>query len=164
DELRRARPDEYLARAREAMATHVRAMLELQARGAVVFDYGNNLRAQAKLAGVENAFDYPGFVPAFIRDSFCEGRGPFRWVALSGDPKDIAVTDAALREEFPDDERLQQWLGSAGERIAFQRLPARICELGYRERGRAGLVFIRRVRKAKVSPPIVRVRIHLDAV
>src|SRR5690606_22854730 len=163
DELRRARPDEYLARAREAMATHVRAMLQLQARGAVVFDYGNNLRAQAKLAGVENAFDYPGFVPAFIRDSFCEGRGPFRWVALSGDPKDIAVTDAALREEFPDDERLQQWLGWAGEQIAFQGLPARICWLGYRERDRAGLLFNKLVREGAVSAPIVIGRDHLDA-
>jgi len=145
------------------MATHVRAMLELQSRGSVVFDYGNNLRAQAQMAGVENAFDYPGFVPAFIRDSFCEGRGPFRWVALSGDSRDIAVTDAALREEFPDDARLQQWLGWAGDRIAYQGLPARICWLGYRERDRAGLLFNRLVREGKVSAPIVIGRDHLDA-
>lgn len=163
DELRRSNPEQYLVRAREAMAAHVRAMLELQERGAVVFDYGNNLRAQAKMAGVDNAFDYPGFVPAFIRDSFCEGRGPFRWVALSGDPHDIAVTDAALREEFPDDARLQQWLGWAGDRIAFQGLPARICWLGYRERDRAGLLFNRLVRDGKVSAPIVIGRDHLDA-
>src|SRR5690606_18289207 len=163
DELRRSNPEQYLVRAREAMAAHVRAMLELQERGAVVFDYGNNLRAQAKMAGVDNAFDYPGFVPAFIRDSFCEGRGPFRWVALSGDPHDIAVTDAALREEFPDDERLQQWLGWAGDRIPFQALPARLCWLGYRERDRAGLLFNRLVRDGTVSAPIVIGRDHLDA-
>ncbi len=163
DELRERDPEQYLSRTREAMATHVRAMLELQSRGSVVFDYGNNLRAQAQMAGVENAFDYPGFVPAFIRDSFCEGRGPFRWVALSGDPRDIAVTDAALRAEFPDDARLQQWLGWAGDRIAYQGLPARICWLGYRERDRAGLLFNRLVREGKVSAPIVIGRDHLDA-
>ena len=163
DELRRTRPAEYMERTRDAMVAHVRAILELQRRGSVAFDYGNNLRAQARVGGLENAFDYPGFVPAFIRDSFCEGRGPFRWVALSGDPRDIAVTDAAMREEFPDDSRLQQWLGWAGDRIAFQGLPARICWLGYRERDRAGLLFNRLVAEGKVSAPIVIGRDHLDA-
>ena len=161
--LRAGRPAEYLARARDAMAAHVRAILEMQRAGAVAFDYGNNLRAQAKLAGVEDAFDYPGFVPAFIRDSFCEGRGPFRWVALSGDPADIAATDRALLELFPDDARLQRWLGWAGERIAFQGLPARICWLGYRERDRAGLLFNQMVRDGRLRAPVVIGRDHLDA-
>ena len=120
-------PERYLERVRGDMAQHVQAILELQRRGSICFDYGNNLRAQAKLGGVTNAFDYPGFVPAFIRDSFCEGRGPFRWVALSGDPADIAATDAALLELFPDDPRLNQWLPWAGQHVAFQGLPARIC-------------------------------------
>jgi urocanate hydratase len=163
DTLRTTRPEEYLARAREAMATHVRAILTLQERGSVAFDYGNNLRAQARLAGVEDAFAYPGFVPAFIRDSFCEGRGPFRWAALSGDPADIAATDRAMRELFPEDARLQQWLGWAGERIAFQGLPARICWLGYRERDKAGLLFNEMVRDGRLSAPIVIGRDHLDA-
>ncbi|HEY0780789.1 MAG TPA: urocanate hydratase [Gemmatirosa sp.] len=161
--LRAEAPNEYLARARDAMAAHVRAILEMRRRGAVAFDYGNNLRAQAKMAGVADAFDYPGFVPAFIRDSFCEGRGPFRWVALSGDPADIAATDRALLDLFPDDARLQQWLGWAGERIAFQGLPARICWLGYRERDRAGLLFNQMVRDGRVKAPIVIGRDHLDA-
>ncbi len=161
--LRTAEPDEYLRRAREAMARHVRAILDFQQQGAVAFDYGNNLRAQARIAGVENAFDYPGFVPAFIRDSFCEGRGPFRWVALSGDPADIAATDRAMLDLFPDDARLQQWLGWAGEKIAVQGLPARICWLGYRERDRAGLLFNEMVRDGRVSAPIVIGRDHLDA-
>jgi urocanate hydratase len=156
-------PDGYLGRVRASMADHVRAILELQRRGAVAFDYGNNLRAEAKIAGVEDAFDYPGFVPAFIRESFCEGRGPFRWVALSGDPADIAATDRAMLELFPDDERLQQWLRYAGERVAFQGLPARICWLGYRERDRAGLRFNQMVRDGEVSAPIVIGRDHLDA-
>ena len=163
DTLRTSRPEEYLVRAREAMAAHVRAILELQRRGAVAFDYGNNLRAQARLAGVDEAFEYPGFVPAFIRDSFCEGRGPFRWAALSGDPADIAATDAAMRELFPHDERLQQWLGWAGNAIAFQGLPARICWLGYRERDKAGLLFNQMVRDGRVKAPIVIGRDHLDA-
>ena len=161
--LRAEAPNEYLARARDAMAVHVRAILDMRRRGAVAFDYGNNLRAQAKLAGVEDAFDYPGFVPAFIRDSFCEGRGPFRWVALSGDPADVAATDRALLELFPDDARLQQWLGWAGERIAFQGLPARICWLGYRERDRAGLLFNQMVRDGRLKAPVVIGRDHLDA-
>jgi len=163
DRLRADRPEEYLSRVREDIARHVRAILTLQERGAVAFDYGNNLRAQAQLAGVENAFDYPGFVPAFIRDSFCEGRGPFRWVALSGDPEDIYATDRALLELFPEDERLQQWLGWAGEQIAFQGLPARICWLGYKERDKAGLLFNEMVRDGHLKAPIVIGRDHLDA-
>jgi urocanate hydratase len=163
DTLRRVAPDDYLARVRDAMVAHVDAIVTMQARGAVAFDYGNNLRAQAQLAGYTNAFSYPGFVPAFIRESFCEGRGPFRWVALSGDPADIAATDAAMKELFPDDARLQQWLGWAGERIAFQGLPARICWLGYRQRDKAGLLFNEMVRDGRVSAPIVIGRDHLDA-
>jgi urocanate hydratase len=162
-ELRGKQPDEYLKRVRAAMVTHVRAILTMQERGAIAFDYGNNLRAQAQIGGLAEAFNYPGFVPAFIRDSFCEGRGPFRWVALSGDPADIAATDAALRELFPDDVRLQRWLGWAGERIAFQGLPARICWLGYRQRDKAGLLFNRMVREGKLKAPIVIGRDHLDA-
>jgi urocanate hydratase len=156
-------PERYLERVRGDMARHVQAILELQRRGAICFDYGNNLRAQAKLGGVANAFDYPGFVPAFIRDSFCEGRGPFRWVALSGDPADIAATDAALLELFPDDARLNQWLPWAGKHVAFQGLPARICWLGYRERDRAGLLFNQMVRDGRLKAPIVIGRDHLDA-
>ena len=163
DTLRRVAPDDYLARVRDAMVAHVDAIVTMQARGAVAFDYGNNLRAQAQLAGYTNAFSYPGFVPAFIRESFCEGRGPFRWVALSGDPADIAATDAAMKALFPDDARLQQWLGWAGERIAFQGLPARICWLGYRQRDKAGLLFNEMVRDGRVSAPIVIGRDHLDA-
>jgi len=161
--LRTANPESYTGRVRTAIATHVEAILTLQRKGAVAFDYGNNLRTQAKLAGVANAFDYPGFVPAFIRDSFCEGRGPFRWVALSGDPADIAKTDAALLKLFPDDQRLQQWLGFASSQIAYQGLPARICWLGYRERDQAGLLFNKMVREGTLSAPIVIGRDHLDA-
>lgn len=163
NKTRQSQPEVYLQRVRGAMATHVRAMLEFQRRGAVAFDYGNNLRAQAKIAGVENAFDYPGFVPAFIRESFCEGRGPFRWVALSGDPEDIRKTDKALLGLFPQDSRLQNWLSYAAEQIAFQGLPARICWLGYRERDKAGLLFNRMVREGKLKAPIVIGRDHLDA-
>ncbi len=162
-ELRTRDPEGYMRRVRAGMADHVRAILEMQRRGAVAFDYGNNLRAEARAAGVDDAFDYPGFVPAFIRESFCEGRGPFRWVALSGDPGDIAATDRALLELFPDDERLQSWLRYAGERVAFQGLPARICWLGYRERDRAGLRFNEMVRSGELSAPIVIGRDHLDA-
>jgi urocanate hydratase len=161
--LRSAKPDEYAARVRTSMAGHVQAILAMQRAGAIAFDYGNNLRTQAKLAGVTDAMDYPGFVPAFIRDSFCEGRGPFRWVALSGDAADIAKTDAALLELFPEDQRLQQWLRFASTEIAFQGLPARICWLGYRERDKAGLLFNRMVRESKLSAPIVIGRDHLDA-
>jgi urocanate hydratase len=163
DRLREHQPEEYLIRARSAMATHVQAMIEMQSRGAIAFDYGNNLRAQAKIAGLENAFSYPGFVPAFIRDSFCEGRGPFRWVALSGDPADIAATDTALLELFPDDPRLQHWLGYASSQIAYQGLPARICWLGYRERDKAGLLFNQMVRDGRLNAPVVIGRDHLDA-
>ncbi|RSL19188.1 urocanate hydratase [Edaphobacter aggregans] len=160
---RASHPEHYLERVRTDIAQHVEAILELQRRGSICFDYGNNLRAQAKIGGVANAFDYPGFVPAFIRDSFCEGRGPFRWVALSGDPADIAATDAALLELFPDDARLNQWLPWAGQHVAFQGLPARICWLGYRERDRAGLLFNQMVRDGRLKAPIVIGRDHLDA-
>jgi urocanate hydratase len=161
--LRAQDPGQYTARVQTSIATHVEAILEMQRRGAIAFDYGNNLRTQAKIAGVTNAFNYPGFVPAFIRDSFCEGRGPFRWVALSGDPADIAKTDDALLELFPDDARLQQWLRYASKEIAYQGLPARICWLGYRERDRAGLLFNQMVRDGRLSAPIVIGRDHLDA-
>jgi urocanate hydratase len=131
--------------------------------GAEVFDYGNSLRAEAKLGGFERAFDYPGFVPAYIRPLFCEGRGPFRWVALSGDPEDIAATDRAILEEFPGDDSLARWIRMAGERIAFQGLPARICWLGYGERRRLGLRFNEMVRSGELRAPIVIGRDHLDS-
>lgn len=162
-ELRSGDPDEYVRRAVASMATHVRAMLELQAAGAVTFDYGNNIRAQAQSGGVEDAFDFPGFVPAFIRPLFCEGKGPFRWVALSGDPADIAATDAAILELFPEDEALARWIRKAQAQVAYQGLPARICWLGYGERARAGLAFNELVRSGAVSAPIVIGRDHLDA-
>ncbi len=161
--LRRTQPDEYVRRSMAAMADHVRAMLAFKDAGAVVFDYGNNLRAQAQAAGVANAFDYPGFVPAFIRPQFCEGRGPFRWVALSGDPADIARTDEAILDLFPDDAGLRRWLTMAREKVPFQGLPARICWLGYGERARAGAAFNELVRTGAVSAPIVIGRDHLDA-
>jgi len=161
--LRSMQPKEYAARVQAAIAQHVQAILEMQRRGAVAFDYGNNLRTQAKIAGVADAFSYPGFVPAFIRDSFCEGRGPFRWVALSGDPADIYATDQALLELFPEDKRLTEWLTFASKQIAFQGLPARICWLGYKERDRAGLLFNQMVRDGRLSAPIVIGRDHLDA-
>ena len=162
--LRSTRPEEYLQRVRAGMVAHVSAIITMQERGAIAFDYGNNLRAQAAIGGLGGATTaYPGFVPAFIRDSFCEGRGPFRWVALSGDPADIAATDRALLDLFPDDHRLQQWLGWAGDKIAFQGLPARICWLGYKERDRAGLLFNEMVRDGRLSAPIVIGRDHLDA-
>jgi len=161
--LRGADPAEYIRRAKSSMAAHVRAMLALRERGAVTFDYGNNLRVQAKSAGVENAFDFPGFVPAYIRPLFCEGNGPFRWAALSGDPEDIRTTDRALLDLFPENATLRRWLTLAEERIAFQGLPARICWLGYRERDRAGVLFNDLVRSGKVKAPIVIGRDHLDA-
>ena len=161
--LRRTQPDEYVRRSMTAMADHVRAMLAFKAAGAIVFDYGNNLRAQAQAAGVTDAFDYPGFVPAFVRPLFCEGRGPFRWAALSGDPADIARTDEAILELFPDDAGLRRWLTMAKEKVPFQGLPARICWLGYGERARAGLEFNRLVAAGEVSAPIVIGRDHLDA-
>jgi len=161
--LRGADPAEYIRRAKSSMAAHVRAMLALREGGAVTFDYGNNLRGQAKSAGVENAFDFPGFVPAYIRPLFCEGNGPFRWAALSGDPEDIRTTDRALLDLFPANATLRRWLTLAEERIAFQGLPARICWLGYRERDRAGVLFNDLVRSGKVKAPIVIGRDHLDA-
>jgi len=160
--LRRDRPDEYVRRARASMAVQVGAMLELGRSGSHVFDYGNNIRAQAKLAGLENAFDFPGFVPAYIRPMFCEGKGPFRWVALSGDPEDIRRTDRAIIELFPHNVALKRWLTLAGERVAFQGLPARICWLGYGERDKAGLIFNDLVRRGEVKAPIVIGRDHLD--
>jgi urocanate hydratase len=161
--LREGDPQEYIRRSRASMARHVEAILELQRRGAVAFDYGNNLRGQALEAGVANAFDYPGFVPAFIRPLFCQGKGPFRWVALSGDPADIERTDRAILELFPDDEPLQRWITKAAAQVAYQGLPARICWLGYGERDRAGLAFNDLVRRGEVSAPIVIGRDHLDA-
>lgn len=152
----------YLEAAYASMAKHVRGMLAMKDRGAVTFDYGNNLRARALEAGVTNAFDYPGFVPAFIRPLFCKGSGPFRWVALSGDPADIKVTDDALRELFPHKKDLLRWLDMAEERIAFQGLPARICWLEYGERAKAGLLFNKLVAEGKVKAPIVIGRDHLD--
>ncbi len=161
--LRREDPAAYIARSYATMAEHMRGLLELQRRGAVVFDYGNNLRGQAQKAGVANAFDVGGFVPLYIRPLFCEGKGPFRWVALSGDPEDIRTTDRALLELFPRDAALSRWLALAEERIAFQGLPARICWLGYGERHRAGLLFNDLVRTGRVRAPIVIGRDHLDA-
>jgi urocanate hydratase len=160
--LRVSDPKQYVDRAHQSMAEHVRAMLAFQEAGSHVFDYGNNLRAGAQLAGVQNAFDFPGFVPAYIRPMFCRGEGPFRWVALSGDPEDIRVTDRALMEAFPHKEHLITWLTMAGEKVAFQGLPARICWLGYGERDKAGLLFNELVRTGKVKAPIVIGRDHLD--
>jgi urocanate hydratase len=161
-ELRASDPDGYVRRAMASMAAHVRAMLELQRRGATTFDYGNNLRGQARDAGVADAFDIGGFVPLFIRPLFCEGKGPFRWAVLSGDPADLAATDAAILETFPEDEALARWIRMARERVAFQGLPARICWLGYGERARAGRVFNELVASGRVSAPIVIGRDHLD--
>jgi urocanate hydratase len=163
DELRRLLPEEYVRRSMRSMADHVRAMLAFREHGAVVFDYGNNLRAQAFEAGVSDAFDYPGFVPAYVRPLFCEGRGPFRWAALSGDPADIARTDAAILELFPEDAGLRRWITMAQAKVPFQGLPARICWLGYGERSRAGLEFNRLVAAGEVAAPIVIGRDHLDA-
>ena len=161
-ELRAKDPVEYVARARASMAAQVTAMLAMKARGAHVFDYGNNLRAQAELGGVKDAFSYPGFVPAYIRPLFCEGKGPFRWVALSGDPADIRVTDETVLDEIKDDPALARWIAMAQERVAFQGLPARICWLGYGQRERVGARFNDLVKKGKVSAPIVIGRDHLD--
>jgi urocanate hydratase len=162
DELRGSDPDSYINRARRSIAAHCYAMVGYKDAGAEVFDYGNSLRAEAKLGGFERAFDYPGFVPAYIRP-FCEGRGPFRWAALSGDPADIAATDRAVLEEFPENEALGRWIRLAGERIAFQGLPARICWLGYGERHRLGLRFNGMVASGELKAPIVIGRDHLDS-
>jgi urocanate hydratase len=163
--LRRDDPAAYVERAGSSMAAHCGAIVELAAGGAIAFDYGNNLRAGAERGGLahDRAFSYPGFVPAFVRPLFCEGKGPFRWAALSGDPADIAATDRAVAELFPDDERLQRWLRMAAERVAFQGLPARICWLGYGARAAAGLRFNDMVARGEVSAPIVIGRDHLDS-
>jgi urocanate hydratase len=160
--LRESNPDEYMKLSYQTMAHHVRLMLEMQKRGAVTFDYGNNLRGRAKEVGVENAFDFPGFVPAYIRPLFCEGKGPFRWAALSGDPQDIYETDKLILELFPENKELARWIKMAQERIAFQGLPARICWLGQGEREKAGLAFNKLVAEGKVKAPIVIGRDHLD--
>ncbi|WNG18038.1 urocanate hydratase [Cystobacter fuscus] len=161
-ELRQRDPQGYVERARQSMAVQVQAMLDFARAGSHVFDYGNNIRAQAQLAGLEGAFDFPGFVPAYIRPLFCEGMGPFRWVALSGDPEDIRRTDEAVLELFPEKASLRRWLTLARERVAFQGLPARICWLGYGERAKAGLRFNEMVRKGELKAPIVIGRDHLD--
>ena len=160
--LREEAKEQYLEYAYDSMYRHVELMLELQKRGAITFDYGNNIRARAKERGLQNAFDFPGFVPAYIRPLFCEGKGPFRWAALSGDPADIAVTDELIAAMFPENESLQRWLKLANEKIAFQGLPARICWLGQGEREKAGLAFNDLVRTGKVKAPIVIGRDHLD--
>jgi urocanate hydratase len=162
-ELRKADPTRYMAESRRSMAEHVRAMLDLKKQGAVTFDYGNNIRAEAQKAGVEDAFSFPGFVPAYIRPLFCEGKGPFRWAVLSGDPDDLAVTDEAVLRTFPENEPLGRWIRMARERVQFQGLPARICWLGYGERAKMGLVFNDLVRRGAVKAPIVIGRDHLDA-
>jgi urocanate hydratase len=156
------KPEEFTDRARASMAKHVQAMVEFQDAGAEVFDYGNSIRDEARLGGYDRAFEFPGFVPAYIRPLFCEGKGPFRWVALSGDPRDIAATDRAVMDLFPDNDRLQKWMRGAQERIAFQGLPARICWLGYGERDKAGLAFNDLVASGAVSAPVVIGRDHLD--
>ena len=161
--LRDRDPKEYVRRARASIAAHCAAMVGFMDAGSEVFDYGNSLRAEAQLGGFERAFAYPGFVPAYIRPQFCEGRGPFRWVALSGDAEDIAATDRAVLEEFPEDEQLARWIHHASERIAFQGLPARICWLGYGERARLGLRFNRMVAGGELRAPIVIGRDHLDS-
>lgn len=163
DALRRADPPEYTRRSMRSMAKHVEAMLEFQRRGAEVFDYGNNLRQRAFDYGVKDAFAFPGFVPAYIRPLFCEGRGPFRWVALSGDPEDIYRTDQAVMELFPEDDHLHRWLRMAREKVPFQGLPSRICWLGYGERARAGLKFNEMVASGELKAPIVIGRDHLDS-
>jgi urocanate hydratase len=161
-ELRRTDPDEYRRRAIESIGTHVKAMLAFLEKGAVVFDYGNNIRAQAVKAGVEDAFAFKGFVPLYIRPLFCEGRGPFRWVAVSGDPEDILKTDAVVMEEFKQNQQLVNWIRMAEEKVPFEGLPARVCWLGYGERARFGRIINRMVREGKLSGPIVITRDHLD--
>ncbi len=162
-DLRKSNPDKYIDLALESMAVHVRAMLDLRKMGAITFDYGNNIRAQAQKKGVDNAFDFPGFVPAYIRPLFCEGKGPFRWVALSGDPADIAKTDEVILKEFSYNKNLCKWIGMAQKRVHFQGLPARICWLGYGERARFGKIINDMVKKGELSAPIVIGRDHLDS-
>jgi urocanate hydratase len=161
-ELRKTDPEKYIAMAYKSMARHVQAMVELKDRGAVVFDYGNNIRAQAEKGGYTRAFDFPGFVPAYIRPLFCEGKGPFRWVALSGDPDDIYRTDEEVLRLFPEDEALARWIKMAGEKVEWQGLPARICWLGYGDRAKFGLAINELVRKGEIKAPIVIGRDHLD--
>ncbi|MSO46560.1 MAG: urocanate hydratase [Thermoleophilia bacterium] len=163
EDLREVHPDKHIDLARQSIVTHVKAMIEFKQRGAEVFDYGNALRTEARTGGLKNAFDYPGFVEAYVRPLFCRGIGPFRWAALSGDPADIAATDAAVRELFPENERLQRWLDGAQAKIAFQGLPARICWIGHGERHIAGLRFNELVRSGQVSAPLVIGRDHLDS-
>jgi urocanate hydratase len=163
DALRQSNPEEYVHRSTDAMTEHVKAMLAWQEKGAVVFDYGNNLRQRAYDNGLKEAFNYPGFVNAYIRPLFCEGKGPFRWVALSGDPEDIYTTDEAILELFPEDQHLARWIRMAQKEIEFQGLPARICWLGYGERAKAGLKFNELVASGKVKAPIVIGRDHLDS-
>jgi urocanate hydratase len=160
--LRKNNPEDYIKRAKESIATHVHAMLNLQKRGAITFDYGNNIRGEAKDNGVADAFDIPGFVPEFIRPLFCDGKGPFRWAALSGDPDDIYRTDRALLETFPDDKPLRRWIKQAGEKIKFQGLPSRICWLGFGDRVKMGKIFNDLVARGELSAPIVIGRDHLD--
>lgn len=160
--LRKSDANKYVKESVRTMGEHVQAMLQMKAAGAIVFDYGNNIRAQAQDAGVANAFDIPGFVPEYIRPLFCEGQGPFRWVALSGDPADIARTDRAVLETFPENEHLCRWIRMAGERVAYQGLPSRICWLGYGERAKMGLIFNDLVKRGEISAPIVIGRDHLD--
>jgi len=161
--LRESDPEEYIRRSYRAMADHCRAILALKEKGSIAFDYGNNLRAQAKKAGVEKAFDYPGFVPAYIRPLFCEGKGPFRWAALSGDPKDIERTDDLILELFPENESLIRWIKMAREKVKFQGLPSRICWLGYGERAKMGLAINDLVASGEISAPVAIGRDHLDA-
>jgi urocanate hydratase len=162
NKLRKENPDKYMELSYNSMAHHVEMMLELQKRGSITFDYGNNLRGRALERGVKNAFDFPGFVPAYIRPLFCEGKGPFRWAALSGDPEDIYTTDKLIIELFPENKALRRWIEMARERIAFQGLPARICWLGQGEREKAGVAFNNLVKEGKVKAPIVIGRDHLD--
>jgi urocanate hydratase len=160
--LRKSNPTDYIKKAKGTIVTHVRAMLDMQKLGAVTFDYGNNIRGEAKENGVDNAFDFPGFVPAFIRPLFCDGKGPFRWAALSGDPNDIYETDKAVIETFPEDEALVRWIKLAQKKVHFQGLPSRICWLGYGERAKMGKIFNNLVAEGKVKAPIVIGRDHLD--
>ncbi|MCK5583081.1 MAG: urocanate hydratase, partial [Elusimicrobiales bacterium] len=163
DELREKDPKAYLELAMKSIAIHVEAMLDLQKKGAITFDYGNNIRTMAFKQGVKNAYDFPGFVPAYIRDLFCEGKGPFRWAALSGNPEDIAVTDKLVLDLFPKNEHLKRWIKMASEQVKFQGLPSRICWLGYGEREKLGLAFNDYIRQGKISAPLAIGRDHLDA-
>ncbi|TFG70104.1 MAG: urocanate hydratase, partial [Methanomassiliicoccus sp.] len=160
--LRKSDPEAYIKRALDCMGVHVRAMLGFMEKGAIVFDYGNNIRAQAKRAGVDNAFDFKGFVPLYIRPMFCEGRGPFRWVAVSGDPEDILKTDKVVMKEFKDNKQLVNWIKLAEDKVPFEGLPARVCWLGYGERARFGKIINRMVGSGELSGPIVITRDHLD--